>query len=350
MRKKPSLQEDVLTTALDNLKQNLIVMGRGEKQFFAHYRTARLHAFQLEFLAKFLRKADLENLEAFERLHVLAKDLEDRLGAFNEIDEMIVLCRKYDVHLPSMKPAVAHFESLRKVQYRSLTKWMKSAGWQGRDLQQVRAAGELIAQLEDLSEDEVRLAAAKKMVKVLKELQSNVDQGVFSPAKKSGYTLKEVESKVHELRREIRKVPMYASYADGLFALTNEPDRFSKKADQAQIFFSRLVKSPLVNSPFAKLPKPRVRKPLLISRAFFLAITKYVSELGFAKDWAQNIERLHEVGLSGEISFNQLDPALKDIFGRPEPLNTMVLRTIDEIRRTKIFSHMAQSLEAQARK
>ncbi len=350
MPKKPSLQAKVLISALDSLKRNLVVMGRGEKQFLTHYRTARLHAFQLEFLAKFLRKSNLENLEVFERLLMLAKDLEDRLGAFNETDEMIAFCQRYDVHLPSMKSAVAHFESLRKVQYRSLLKWMKSSGWQGREPQQIHTAGELIAQLKDLSDDELRVAAAKKMVKVLLELQENVDQGSFSPARNSGYTLKEVEGKVHELRREIRKVPMYAGYVEGLFALTDKPIRGSKKGERALIFFSGLTDSPLAKSPFAKLPKPSVQKPLLIPRPFFLAATKYVSDLGFAKDWAQNIERLHKAGLPGETSFNQLDPSLKDAFGRPEPFNTMVLRTIVEIQKTKIFLHMADSLQSQVQR
>lgn len=347
MRKKTGIQAKVLTSALDNLKRKIVVMGRGEKQFIAHYRTARLHAFQLEFLAKFLRKSHLENLEIFERLLILAKDFEDRLGAFNETDEMIAFCQKYDIYLPSRKSATAHFKSLRKAQYRSLIKWLKNSGWLGQEPQQIKVAGELIDQLEDLNNDDLRVAAAKKMVKVLRELQENVDQGAFSPAKKSGYQLKEVEGKVHELRREIRKVPMYAGYLEGVFALTDKPIRGSKKSDRALKLFAALKDSPLAKSPFAKLPKPTVQKPLLIPRSFYLAITKYVSDLGLAKDWAQNIERLIDAGLHGETSFDQLDPALKDVFGRPEPFNTMTLRTISEIQKTKIFLHMAEGLEVQ---
>jgi hypothetical protein len=103
MRKKASVQARVLTSAVDNLKRKLVIMSGGEKPFLTHYRTARLHAFQLEFLAKFLRKSKMENLEVFERLHILSKDLEDRLGAFNETDEMIDFCQKYDLHLPSIR-------------------------------------------------------------------------------------------------------------------------------------------------------------------------------------------------------------------------------------------------------
>jgi hypothetical protein len=227
---------------------------------------------------------------------------------------------------------------------------MKSSGWQGRDLGKIRSASKLVAQLEDLDDSELRVAVAQKMVKVLKELQENVDRGLFSPQKNSGYTLKEVEGKVHELRREIRKVPMYAGYLEGVFGLSDKITHGAKQAERALALYAGLTDSPLAKSPFALLPKASITKPLLIPRPLFLAVTKYVSDLGLAKDWAQNIERLVETGLPGEISFDQLDPALKDVFGRPEPFNKMVLRTISEIQNSKIFFHMARNLEAQAQR
>lgn len=342
-----ALQTEILASALKNLKKELAAAESGEKAFLSHYRTLRLHAFQLEFLAKFLRKAHPANLENFERLYLLAKDLEDRLGDFNEIDEMIVYSESHTIRLSEKETAADHFKQQRGKCYTELKTWMKAAGWTGKAAAAGKAA-QLLEQLEKVSDEDLRDTAIKKMKKVLDELQDNIDQGAFDPRKKYGFTMNEVEPKVHELRREIRKIPMYAGYLSGVFALTDDYKPLTKAAGRALKNFLPLTKTPLAKSPFAKLPRPVLKKPLLIPRPFFLAVTRYISELGFAKDWAQNIERLREAGLRGEVSFDQLDPSLKDVFGCPEPFNLMVSRLIGEMNKTQIFRHMAEYFEAQA--
>ncbi len=341
-----SLQADILATALKDLKKELAAMEGSQKAFLARYRKARLHAFQLEFLAKFLRKSLPANQEIFERLHLITKDLEDRLGAFNETDEMLAYVVKNEINLSEHLTAAAHFEEQRDEAYAALQAWMKLAGWRG-ELTATARIAELLRGLEDLDNAGLRQFAAKKMAKFLRELQENVDAGEFNPKRKSGYVIKEVEPKVHELRREIRKIPMFAGYLEGLFTLTDGYKPPSKDATGTLKYYSPLLKSELAKSDFAKLPKPRVKEPLAIARPFFLGVTKFVSELGFAKDWAQNLEQLHETGVGGEINFDQLDVSLKDVFGRPEPFNSIAARSIIEIKKTQIFRHMSDYLEAQ---
>lgn len=342
-----SLQAKILSAALKGLKRELTAMDRSEKAFLERYRTARLHAFELEFLAKFLRKSRPANLEIFERLNLAAKDLEDRLGEFNEIDEMISFCEKHVINFGLGRPAAEVYKDLRAKNYSGLKKWIKAAGWSG-TFSAVDQIEKLLAGLEDLDDSELRAAAIKKMTKVLIELQENTDAGAYNPKKSSGYTMKEVEPKVHELRREIRKIPMYAGYLNGVFSLSEEPAASSKGAERALKYFAPLTKTPIARSPFAKLPKAKISRPLSIPRPFYLAVTKYVSELGFAKDWAQNLERLREAGLPGKISFDQLDTSLKDVFGTPESFNALTARIIAEIQETQIFRHMAANFTAQA--
>ncbi len=342
-----SLQAEILSGALRGLRKELLAMGRSEKAFLERYRIARLHAFELEFLAKFLRKSRPANLEIFERINLAAKDLEDRLGDFNEIDEMIAYCESREVNFGAGRPAAAVFEELRAKNYTGLKKWMKASGWSG-ELGAAKKIEKLLTGLEDLTDAELRAAAIKKMSKVLTELQENTDAGAYNPKKATGYTMKEVEPKVHELRREIRKLPMYAGYLKGVFSLSEKPAAPSKGAVRSLKYFAPLEKTPVAQSPFAKLPKPEISRPLSIPRPFYLAVTKYVSELGYAKDWAQNLERLREAGLSGKISFDQLDTSLKDVFGKPESFNALTARIIMEIQETQIFRHMAANFTAQA--
>lgn len=343
-----SLQTEALTSAAKNLQKELAAMARGPKPFLARYRQARLHAFELEFLAKFLRKSQAANQEIFERLLVITKEIEDRFGAFNEIDEMVSYSEERKIHLPDGTSAAAYFTRKRAVLLRELTGWMKANGWSGKSPKALDKISGLLAKLEDLDDESLRAAAIKKMTKVLNEIQDNVDKGAYAPRKGSGYIFSEVESKVHELRREIRKIPMYAGYLKGVFIIGARPQ--TKKSAKTVRCFTPLTKTALTKSEFAHLPKAKLKKPLEIAFPYFLAITRYVSELGFAKDWAQNIERLMEAGIPGSLSFDQLDPSLKDIFGRPLPFNLMAGKILDEIHETQIFRRMAEDFEAQKRR
>ena len=316
----------LLGRAAKNLRSELKALSKGEKSFLGHYRKARLHAFEIEFLAKFFRKSTPANLEIFERLNTQAKSLEDELGAFNEIDEMLFFCQKHEL------TAAQVFAQKREGAYQKLIPWLKAGGWW--DGSATNKIKELIDSVQDF---DLRQVAIKKMSKVLTELQSNIDDGAYDPKRKSGYRASEIEPKVHEVRREIRKIPMYASYLDGVFVLT----------DKGRSPFKDLLKTSLAKSPFAQLPKTQVPRPLRIQRADYLAITRYVSELGNAKDWAQNLARLQSVGGKGQIHMDQLDAGLRNAFGEAQSLDHMVSQILKEISETQIFGRMAKEIQAQ---
>lgn len=335
MRK--SLAAEALSSALKNLGSELRTMQRNEKSFLGAYRRARLSAFQLEFLAKFLRKSKSANREIFEILHGCTKELEDRLGGFNETDELLAYCEKLELMLRDGIPAAEVLRENRHKEWKTLSTWLKTSGWYAEKMVEM---GSLLERLEDYEPRELRQAALAKMAKVAGELQSAVENGEYSPRKKSGYELSEVESKVHELRREIRKIPMYASYLSGLFTLTSENVPATRP-------FRALAKTEIAKSDYARLPKAKAKHPLKLSRFHYLAINRYVLELGAAKDWAQNLARLRDLGLKGDISFDQLDLSLKDAFGQPVPFNPLVRRITEEIRSTRLFGAMAEALESQ---
>ena len=345
LRHSSPRQEQLLTSRIKALREQLEAMSTGEKPFLAAYQSARLHAFEIEFLAKFWRKASAGNREHFENLNALAKNIEDRLGEFNEIDEMIGFTKGKDMVLPSGEAATDHFLKERKDAYHDLSAWMKRNGWLGpKELSALAEMQTWVAQMEWLNDVELRAYAGKKMAKTLRELQELADEGAFDARKKSGYQLAEVEPRVHEARREIRKIAMYANYSKGLFALTHKPTPPLKRSWE---YFAELARSPVAKSKYSQLPPKSIRDPLLLPFPFFVAVTKYVSELGAAKDWAQNLERLRHAGLPGEICLDQLDPALKDVFGCPTPFNALVTRNLNEIRATQLFRLSADFLETQ---
>jgi hypothetical protein len=81
-----------------------------------------------------------------------------------------------------------------------------------------------------------------------------------------------------------------------------------------------------------------------VPRLLFWALNRYVSELGEAKDWAFRLQHLREAGIEGEIDFNQLDVTLGSWRGTPVPFNALVLGVLKEIRHTRLFAVMEESI------
>jgi hypothetical protein len=296
-----------------------------QEKFWKNYRKVRTHAFELEFLGKFYRNSGQPSL--FAHFIQTCKALEDRLGRVDEIDAMIPFCDQYQL---SYRP---HFLQKRKEAYYQTMQWLHKHGWlDGSALAEVHIRLEQICWLDD---SENREFAQAELASFAHRLQRQIDQRKYDPRHRHGYRRKEVETRVHKLRREVRKIAQFMSYSR-LFHLVDRP---SLKA------YSTLSKSSVAKSPFATLPKALVRDPLPVPRSLYLAITRYVDELGRAKDWAYNLERLQAAGAQGEVDFNQLDATLRDWRDLCVPFNALVLGILHELRMTRLFEAIAQAMD-----
>lgn len=332
-------------SSMNGLARELNKMRKGEDAFLKHYRAARQHAFRIEYLAKFLRKYR-GNKKQFDWIAAEAKEFEDRLGRFDELDAMITFCREKDIRCENGKPAADEFMKIRDDRLEDLRRWMMKHGWCG---EKWRSDLESALNSVDWKNTKaLRHYTIERMAKILREVQDEIDGGDFLPKhRKSGYTMREVESKVHEARRHVRKLSMLMSYTDGMFVTGQGPKRATGQTGKALDFYAPLLKTKVAKSPFAELPRASIPDPVEVPRAFLAAITKYVDELGVAKDWAQNLNRLHIAGIGGRVMFDHLDPSLRTVFGMPVPFNKLVTGLLGEMKKTKIFAVMAKLIEEQ---
>lgn len=103
---------------------------------------------------------------------------------------------------------------------------------------------------------------------------------------------------VHELRRQLRWLPIYAVALDGVFTFAEE--RHPVRA------YEPLLHDEVARSPYARLPSSeREDDPQPISRSLYLRNTQLISELGALKDEGERIEALafalQGAGLAGDL-------------------------------------------------
>lgn len=96
---------------------------------------------------------------------------------------------------------------------------------------------------------------------------------------------------VHELRRQLRWIPIYAVALDGLFCFDDH--RHPIEA------YAPLMDSDLVHSKYAQLPPShREPEPITFSRSLYLRITQLIDDLGRIKDKGESIESIAHALLS----------------------------------------------------
>src|SRR5690606_25613405 len=99
---------------------------------------------------------------------------------------------------------------------------------------------------------------------------------------------------LHELRRQLRWIPIYCVALDGLIQTdaTYHPIKS----------YVELVDSDIAKSPYARLPEPtREDKPVLVSLSLFLANTHFISELGRLKDSGEMVEGVEHALLGSGV-------------------------------------------------
>jgi len=100
---------------------------------------------------------------------------------------------------------------------------------------------------------------------------------------------------LHELRRQLRWIPIFAVSLDGLVVTSDK--RNPVKA------YRSLLTSEVARSPYARLPEPiREDKPIKISRSLFLAATDLIAQLGELKDAAEDVEGLEHAFIGGGVA------------------------------------------------
>jgi len=354
------LQHEVFYAAAGMLVESIKKAEATDGQFMQRYTTIRTNLFRLQMLAKLFRKAgDDQNEARFERVRLLTKEFEDRLGRFNELDELVKLIKRRkmdgtDPKIPrqGLVSVKEEWELKRASALKDLRRWMVTAGWSTQVAAPQGGLVELYALLKEtpwLTDAELIRYVGRRLPKMLRKLQDEVTAGVYSPESDLGYSELEVEDKVHELRREIREIGMVMQFSGGLFSFAKAGRAIAKEAQPLLEKYEFVLDLPVAKTPFARLPAATIQPAHLVPRELFVLLTEFTLEIGVAKDWAQNQWRLHEAGLVSEgPDLNQSVDQIKDLAGQSNSFNSLMQVLLQRIQEDRPFAAMADLMETNA--
>jgi hypothetical protein len=107
-------------------------------------------------------------------------------------------------------------------------------------------------------------------------------------AASTGYHFDNVEEDVHELRRKLRWLSIYAQATQGIFQY--------KESSRAPAYLKKYMTPEIMDSPFNKLPEPGTNTSfILLDKNRFLALSWMIAKLGELKDEGLFVTGLAEI-------------------------------------------------------
>jgi hypothetical protein len=126
--------------------------------------------------------------------------------------------------------------------------------------------------------DKLRIEFGAFLIKAIQKLSKGWEKGEFNPD--------EIEAGIHELRRKLRWLSLYAQVSNGLIQLTGKEE----KSEIAKLYVTREI----LKSPFLQFPKAQEGiRPLEIQFTHFAALSSLIATLGELKDAGLALEALN---------------------------------------------------------
>lgn len=299
--------------------------------------TSDVEALTHEVLSKNLR-ATLFYLEGILKLYVRrypeltalyqrVKMLEDVLGGFDAAQALVQTVSKLDVAYD----CTAWGEQQRELMRRRVTDEL-SKGWVVDGAGRVPVFDELIATLTQLDFDGYR-KDRKTLIREIRRRLLELDKTSMDMFELQG------NRGLHELRRQLRWVPIYCVALDGLIVTDSTYHPIKE--------YALFLEAEVAKSPYARLPEPTFEdKPVSISLSLFLANTHFISELGDLKDSGETVEGVEHALLGSGVVRTSVDAhreALRLLGRSPEEqfaIHVLAEKAYKELRKRRFFRRL----------
>lgn len=164
-------------------------------------------------------------------------------------------------------------------------------------------------------------------------------EAILDFSKKQNYHFTKMEEQVHELRRKLRWLSIYAQALNGLIQL--------KKTDKKTKFQIHYLTKEVIKLPFNKLPaRPKNTALLEFDSDSFFAVSWLINELGKLKDSAIKIQKLSEaIFIAEDVTIAEANKKAITILGLKANAQDEILKQASAILETaltkdKILNHL----------
>lgn len=268
---------------------------------------SRQWLFYLQALCRVYKKVGTK--KRFKAMGESIKAIEDQLGKIDYWDGWL----KESANVAGFPAAMtAAIQTHKDQELQTLHELLETGQWWSG-----KAMDQWLKELED--EDWHKAGKDRReIIEFLNEEIAEIDAAVRAQT----YDFSLLEEGVHEFRRQLRWISIYAHALHGLLQLR-------AVSNPAAIYQSYLTESVLA-SPFNQLPPtPAGVEPILISAPNFYALSWLIAQIGKIKDHGQKIEALHivarEAGLENDAAWLACSKTmLPEAPAHEEDLATMV--------------------------
>lgn len=298
-------------------KQLQSLLAKASKQknpaLWLYKNDVRTVLFMLEALTRLHDKAF--NKKIFNKWNKRFKKLED---IFGKIDEYISIENELRTNKRVSKEALKYFKVnsdnyIQKCNQRLIEKsWLNN---------------KLLLFDEKLNDFD---CIGKHLLKLKSSILNEID-AIIRFVEKNDCCFTKLEEEVHELRRKLRWLSIYAQALNGLIQLNKLP----KKSKFSNNYFTKEV----LNSPYNKLPvKPNNVAIIEFDANSFFALSWIIKGLGNLKDTGLNIEKLsNAIFISEDITAIEAKNRAISILGLKKTIESDILKTASTIVNTALL-------------
>jgi len=253
-----SLQLEIL----DKLLQNA---GKSKEPAVTLFQSnARQVLFYLEALTRIYR--NIHNKKRFERMRLMFKSLEDQLG---KIDYYHAFIKEFSVQKNFPEKLLENLTQHYKNEISILDNLLINDGWINEKNSIITVINVELETATWLSSEDEQAEIGNSIIYQIEEIEEKYESGVLN--------FNDLENGVHEFRRQLRWISIYAQALNGLVQL--------KFIENSHAKMDLYLTKEVVISPFNKMPPllPNL-KPITIQSTNFYSLSWLIAESGRLKD------------------------------------------------------------------
>ena len=239
---------------------------------------ARNNFFDLEAAFRIFRKT--HSKEVAEPLYEIYKSAEDAIGKYDFVNSSSSKILSDAKLTEELKEKIIHREKKARIE---LKQFLKKKNWLPDATENVSKQLEQMEEILETDSEDFRNDYIKFLSKTLSKIDEEYRKGELDPHL--------LEEGIHEMRRDIRWISIYAKISGG-FIQTQKKEKINSE-------YKKYLTEEIISSPFIKLPPcPEGVEPITIRFENFAALSWMIQELGKLKDEGLTYE--NQVLLLGE--------------------------------------------------
>jgi hypothetical protein len=310
---------------LGQVQEILEKTARSEHPALAAYEAnLRTPLFMLEALTRLYKK--IHNPSRFSKLNILFKELEDKLGAIDFYDGF----RKEFQDEPKIPEEITGYLHKRmKKKLKVFKRALKKEKWaENRE----KGLSVIIKKLDDIDWLDEQEDTAE-----IREIYRSSIARISEKYKSKGLECKDVETDVHELRRELRWLSIYPQALCGLTQL--------KTDDFPGDFLKKYLTPEIIHSAYNVMPDGgKLSGHILLNDIYFYALSWMIAELGKLKDSGLRIIAMEESLISVYKMEGNVEQLAYWLCGENQPAIPEILTRSQNIARTFFEENILENI------